>query len=173
MTPEQSLACLVAQQPIGSRIPLEIIRNGRRLTATVAIAERPSEDELRRLSGVAPSENMTEESKDEPETSGQNATRQGLGVSVQSLTPEIARRLQLPADARGLVVVSIDPNSDAARLLQPGDLIMSIDRALTPTPEAAASAVDAARRAGRDTVLLLVRRGNIQPIYIGVELSRR
>ena len=173
VTPEQSLAYLVAQQPIGSRIPLEIIRNGRRLTATVAIAERPSEDELRRLSGVAPSENMTEESKDEPETSGQNATRQGLGVSVQSLTPERARRLQLPADARGLVVVSIDPNSDAARLLQPGDLIMSIDRALTPTPEAAASAVDAARRAGRDTVLLLVRRGNIQPIYIGVELSRR
>ena len=41
-----------------------------------------------------------------------------------------------------------------------------------PTPEAAAAAVEAARRAGRNTVLLLVRRGNAPPAYVGVELAR-
>ena len=171
MTPEQSLACLVAQQPIGSRIPLEIIRNGRRVTATVAIAERPSDEELARISGVEPETPAEAEGKDEPETSGQRSTQQGLGLGVQALTPALAQQLRLTGDVRGLVVRTVDPNSDAARYIQPGDIILAIDRVPTPTPEAAAAAVEAARRANRDTVLLLVRRGNAQPAYVGVELS--
>ena len=171
VTPEQSLACLVAQQPIGSRIPLEIIRNGRRVTATVAIAERPSDEELARISGVEPETPAEAEGKDEPETSGQRSTQQGLGLGVQALTPALAQQLRLTGDVRGLVVRTVDPNSDAARYIQPGDIILAIDRVPTPTPEAAAAAVEAARRANRDTVLLLVRRGNAPPAYVGVELS--
>ena len=40
------------------------------------------------------------------------------------------------------------------------------------TPEAAASAIETARRARRGTVLLLVKRGNNPPAYVGVELNR-
>lgn len=174
VTPEQSLAYLVSQQPIGSRVPLEVIRDGNRRTINVPVAERPTDEELARLSGIEPETPATGDDKDEPQTSGQESTRQGLGLSVQTLTPEIARRLQLSGDnVRGLVVVTVDPNSDASRFVQPGDLIVSIDRAPTPTPESAAAAVAAARRAGRDTVLLLVRRGNAPPAYFGVELTRQ
>ena len=74
---------------------------------------------------------------------------------------------------RGLVVGAVDPNSDAGQKgVQAGDVILSINQTPTATPEAAASIVDAARRASRNTVLLLVKRGNNPPAYVGVELAR-
>ena len=171
VTPDQSLAYLVSRQPIGSRIPLEIIRDGRRRSVTVAVAERPSDEELARLSGIEP-EVSIEDGQEGPQSSGQRSTQEQLGLAVQPLTPALARQLRLPADVRGLVVGSVNPNSDASRFIQPGDVILSIDRIPTTTPEAAANAVAAARRADRNTVLLLVRRGNAPPAYVGIELSK-
>ena len=104
------------------------------------------------------------------QSTSQRSTQSSLGVSVQTLTPDLARRMQIAdATVRGVVVASVDPNSDAGQKgLQPGDIIVSINQTSTPTPEAAATALDAARRSGRNTVLLLVRRGNTPPAYVGV-----
>ena len=174
VTPDQTLAYLVSRQPIGTSIPLEIIRGGQRRTANVTIAERPTEEELARINNLEPATPETPDTgKPDQQSSGQRSTQSGLGVQVQTLTPDLARRLQIAdATVRGIVVTSVDQNSDAAQKLQPGDIIMSINQAATPTPEAAASALDTARRAGRNTVLLLVRRGNNPPGFIGVELAR-
>ena len=173
VTPDQTLAYLVAQQPVGSRVPLEVLRNGQRRTVTVTVAERPSEEELARLNNLAPDTPETEGGdKDEPQSSGQRSTQSGLGVSVQTLTPDLARRMQLGNDVRGVVVVAVEPNSDAGQKgIQPGDVILSIDRSATATPEAAAAAIEAARRARRSTVLLQVRRGANPPAYVGVEIA--
>lgn len=179
VTPDQSLAYLVSRQPIGSRIPIELIRQGQRRNVTIAVAERPTEEELARLNGIEDgnAEGNEAASGGKPtatESAGQRATQQGLGVSVQPLTPDLARQLRLDAGVRGLVVGAIDPNSDAGQRgqIQPGDIILSINRTPTPTPDAAASAIEAARRAGRNTVLLQVRRGSGPPGYVGVELAQ-
>jgi len=175
VTPEQSLSYLVSNTAVGSRVPVEIVRSGQRRTVTITLAERPSDEDLARLNGgpdAAPSP-PGGGGKEEPQTQSQRSTREGLGLTVQTLTPEVARQLGLEAGARGVVVAAVDPNSDAAvKNLQPGDIIVSIDNRPTPTPEAAAAAVQAARAAGRTTVLLLVRRGAQRPIFIGVELAR-
>jgi serine protease Do len=176
VTPDATLAYLVSQQPIGTRIPLELIREGQRRTVNVAIAERPTEDELARLNNIAPDEPATAEAgKEEGQSTSQRSTQSSLGVSVQTLTPDLARRMQITdATVRGVVVASVDPNSDAGQKgLQPGDIILSINQTVTPTPEAAATALDAARRSGRNTVLLLVRRGNTPPAYVGVDLAQQ
>lgn len=176
VTPDATLAYLVSQQAIGARIPLEIIRGTQRTTVNVAVAERPTEEELARINNITPDPAATPDAgkTEETQSTGQRSTRSGLGLSVQTLTPEMARRLQITdANLRGVVVGSVDPNSDAAQKgFQPGDIIISINQAPTPTPEAAAAALDAARRAGRDRVLVLVRRGNTPPAYVGVELAR-
>jgi serine protease Do len=177
VTPDRTLAYIVAQQPIGSRIPIEVIRQGQRRNVNIAIVERPSDEELARISGV-PGETPEGDDAVKPgegqQSAGQVSTREGLGLTVQPLTPAIARRMQITdASIRGLVVGVVDQNSDAAvKGIQPGDIILSINQQPTATAEAAATVVDAARRAGRRSVLLLIRRGTTPPAYVGVELTR-
>ena len=141
VTPDQTLAYLVSQQPIRTRIPLEIIRGGQRRNVSVAVAERPSEEELARLNGgdeQAPAPTDPGGKPTDEQSAGQRSTRQSLGLSVQALTPALARQMQIAGGARGLVVAGVDPNSDAGQKgIQPGDLILSINQAETPTPEAA------------------------------------
>ncbi|MEA3041395.1 MAG: serine protease Do [Sphingomonadales bacterium] len=176
VTMEQTLSYLVSNTQIGARVPVEIVRNGQRRSVTVTLAERPSDEELARLNGGpegAPATPSPGGGKEETQSPSQRSTREGLGLTVQTLTADVARQLGLEAGARGVVVASVDPNSDAAvKNLQPGDIIVSIDNRATATPEEAAAAVQAARTAGRGTVLLLVRRGAGRPVFIGVELAR-
>jgi serine protease Do len=173
ITPDESLAYLVAQQPIGARVPFELIRNGRRQTVTVTIVERPTDEELARLSGIEPPTEVRDQPTEQQSTS-QRSARASLGVTVQALTPEMARTLRLTdAPAGGLVITSVDPNSDAgSKGVQTGDIILSVNQRVTRTPEEAAAAVEAARAAGRSSVLLLIRRGNTPAIYVGIELRR-
>jgi serine protease Do len=173
VTPDQTLAYLVSQQPVGSRVPIELIRDGQRRTVTVAIGERPSEEELARLNGIDTDTPVTGPT-DSQQSTGQRSARESLGLTVQTLTPEIARSLRLSdTNLKGVVVSAVNPNSDAAaKGIQATDVILSINQRATRTPEEAAAAVAAARAAGRNSVLLLVRRGNSPAIYIGVELTR-
>ena len=100
---------------------------------------------------------------------GRSAPQQALGLSLQPLTPELARAaLNLPPTARGVIITAVDPNSDAAdKGLQRGDLIMSVNRQPVTTPAQVVAAVEAARRAGRTSVLLLVKRGAAPEAFVG------
>jgi serine protease Do len=172
VTPDQSLAYLVSNLPVGSKVPVELIRGGQRRTVTVTIGERPSEEELARLNGIE-TETPVSEPRETEQSTSQRSARESLGVTVQTLTPEIARSLRLSdTNLKGLVVSGVNPSSDAGQKLQQGDIILSINQRATRTPEEAAAVVAAARAAGRNNVLLLVRRGNNPPVYYGVELVR-
>jgi serine protease Do len=179
VTPDSTLAYLVSRQAIGARIPVELIRQGQRQTVNVAVAARPTDEELARLNGTDDGDDATEggEGGTKPtdtQSAGQRATQSALGLELEALTPATRQQLRInDATVRGLVVGTVDPNSDAGQKgIQAGDVIISIDNVATATPEAAASAIEGARRARRGTVLLLVKRGNGPPAYVGVELSR-
>ena len=93
---------------------------------------------------------------------------------LRDLTPQIGRAVNLPKDAKGVVITAVSPSSDAAdKGLRRGDLIMSVNRQDVTTPAQVLSAVEAARRAGRSSVLLLVKRGTSPEAFVGVELESR
>ena len=173
VTPDENLSYIVSQQPIGARIPVELIRNGQRRTVTAVVGQRPTDEEIARRSGVATEELPAEDSVVAP-SRGQATTRDSLGLSVVTLTPQIAQGLRIPTSVRGVVISSVGASSDAAqRGVQRGDVILSINGRPTLTPEAAAAVVEEARRAGRGAVRLFVQRGAAPPQYVGVELAQR
>jgi serine protease Do len=172
VTPDQTLAFLVAQQAIGSSVPMELVRNGQRRTVNVTIAERPTEQELARLNGIdTPDDQNGGRGTDGGKPVSDTSARASLGVSLQTLTPELAARAGIRAPFSGVIITDIDQNSDAAqKLVQVGDVILRVDNVPTNTPAAITQAVAAARQARRGSVLLQIRRGNGPPGYVGVEL---
>ena len=73
-----------------------------------------------------------------------------------------------------MIVAAVDPASDAAEQgLQRGDLIMTVNRQPVATPAQVTAAVETARRAGRTSVLLLVKRGPGPEAFVGIDIGAR
>src|SRR5690242_19924771 len=172
VTPDQTVSYLVANAKVGSRIPIEIIRgagtpNAKHGTVYVTLADRPTEEALLKIGGGDTGSQGT---------TGNGATAtaptKALGLSLSPLTPELGRAANLPATARGVIITAVDPNSDAAEQgLQRGDLIMSVNNQPVTSPAQVIAGVDAARKAGRTSVLLLIKRANATEGFVGVKIS--
>ena len=167
VNPDQTVSYLIANTTVGSRVPLDIIRDGRRQTIQAVVGQRPSEEVLAQQAGGG--EDSTPMSPEAPVAPGT-----ALGLTLQSLTPQIGRAIGLPENLRGVIVTGVDPSSDAAEKgVRRGDLIMSVNRQAVTTPQALLAAVAAARSAGRTSVLMLIKRGRAPEAFIGIDIGAR
>ncbi len=173
VTPDNTLSYIVSNLPIGSRVPIELIRRGQRMTVTALIAERPPEDQLAGTLGEDNAEDNNADDNGTPSAQSKAATS-ALGLVLQPLTPRVAQQLGIPGSVRGVVIASVDPSSDAASNgLKRGDVVLSINQQPVTTIASVAQTVADARKAGRDTVLLLVQRGTQPSIYVGIKLQKK
>ncbi|MGN6375424.1 MAG: Do family serine endopeptidase [Sphingomonas sp.] len=170
VTSDQTLSYLVANIPPGTRVPFEIIRNGKRMTLTATMDTRPSQKELAAIAGGGDDDSGL---PDEDDQSTQQATQNALGLSVVPLTPDLARNIGVPNDTRGVVITSTDPSSDAGQKLQRGMVIASVNGAPVTTAADVARQVNAAKQAGRDHVLLFVIAPHGQSAFIPVEIKTK
>src|SRR3546814_7435978 len=93
VTPENTLSYLVANLPIGTRVPIELIRNGKRMTVTAVVGERPSEQKL--------AESMAGDFSEEgAPADNEQAAQAALGISLLTLTPPIASQHREPETDR-------------------------------------------------------------------------
>ena len=172
VTPDQTVSYLIANSKVGSRIPIEIIRNAgtpnaKHGTVYVTLADRPTQEALDKIAGG----NTGTQGPSNPTAP---AVQKALGLSLAPLTPELARAANLPATAHGVIITAVDANSDAAEQgLQRGDLIMSLNNQPVTTPAQVVAGVEAARKAGRSSVLLLLKRGNNPELYVAVGITNR
>ncbi|QIK96642.1 Do family serine endopeptidase [Sphingomonas sp. HDW15A] len=169
VTPDETVSYLIANTPVGQKIPVEIIRQGRRQTLSVTVAQRPTEEQLAQQLG-------TDGDDGQPGgvTPQGGQTTQSLGMTLSPLTPDLARRGNIPATVRGVVITAVDPNSTAAEEgLRPGYVLLSVNQQPVTTPAEFATAVESARRANRTSVLLLVRLPNGTEAFVGVDMPRQ
>ena len=170
VTRQQTLSFIVANIEPGSRINLQVLRDGRTLAVPVTVGRRPSEDQI-----AAQNFNPEEQA---PETgnarTGEGVIERALGVAVTPLTAQFASQLGLPADTQGLLVTDVDPSSDAAaKGLARGTVILSAQyrggRA-TRTPADLEAVVRAAQEADAEAILLRVRGRGTPELTIDVRL---
>ncbi|MDF0546212.1 Do family serine endopeptidase [Sphingobium sp. H39-3-25] len=168
VTPDDTLSFIVAGLPIGSKVPIELIRGGKRMTVNATVGERPSEDKLANFN--QPSDDDFSD-QDDQGTGAQAASQQSLGIAVLPLTASIARQLGIAPDTRGVVINSIDQSTDAAaKGLRRGDVILSANNQPTLSDADLGNAVKAAASAGRNAVLLQVLRRGQPATFIAIRV---
>jgi serine protease Do len=171
VTSKQTLSFLVANTAPGSRIPIELIRDGRRLTVNATVGKRPSVEELAQQSFEPEQGEGSNQFNRPPEKQGEGLAEKALGLSVIPLTPKIARQLGANDDTKGLVINVVDPSSDAARKgLRRGDIVLSANYREVTTIDGVENAIRQARNASRDALLLRVQRRGQPAAYIPIRL---
>ncbi len=106
---------------VGETVTLEVLRQGERLKLKVTLGERPSREELARRK-VAPGE------EERGIEGGPEEAIPRFGLTVRDNSPQLARQLGLPTD-EGVVIVAVEPGSAAYWAgLEPGDVILEINR---------------------------------------------
>ena len=123
---------VVATKP-GTTVPLKVMRNKQERTLNVTVEELDLDAEQASRGGRRNNDN---EPAEEEATSG-------FGLTLQNLTPQAARQLQVPSGRSGALVTDVDPNGPAAGRIQARDVVLAVNR------RPVADAADAKRELGK------------------------
>ncbi|MEO8573682.1 MAG: DegQ family serine endoprotease [Pyrinomonadaceae bacterium] len=139
----------------GSEIRVTVLRDGNshELTATLDEFEMPGN-----------------KSGGEGESGGVSPEKQSdtgkLGLTLQPVTPQIAKQFGMNGEPEGMIVTAIDADGSAAEAgIARGDIILEINRQPVSSSDAVQSALQSA--GGKPVLLLISRRG--QSIYLTVK----
>ena len=132
----KDLPRIVALTPVGKAVTVKVLRDGELMDRQVKLGEMEEK-------GV--------------EVSKASPLHKSLGITVQNLTPEIAKGLGLKRET-GVVVTGVEPGSPAADAgIQTGDVIQEVNRKPVRNVEDFVQKVEKAKN--QDNVLLLLQRG--------------
>jgi serine protease Do len=111
---EELVSLVVGTKP-GTTVPITIVREKQRKTLNVTVDELDLEAEQ--------GGGRAERGQNEPER-----TETGLGITLEPITPEIARELNVPRGRGGAIVSDVERNSPAANAgIAPNDVILDVN----------------------------------------------
>jgi serine protease Do len=159
ITQMRSLPRIVAETDVGREADVLLWRRGEERTVSVTLGELPDETTLAQM-GDVPSETMASAIDIE-----------SLGLTVDALGEDIRSRFELPPEARGVVILDVEPGSPAeAEALRPGDLIVEVNQTEVGSPPEVLAKVNEAKNEGRSAVLLLIdRQGDLR--FVALRLT--
>ena len=134
-----ALQVQVAQLTPGTNVELGIQRNGSHQNLNVTLGEFNKDRQVADNDGPADSKG--------------NGGK--LGLAMSDLTPDVRQQMQIPASVNGAAIAQVRPGSPAEEAgLQPGDVIIEVNRKPTASADQVASNIKALP--GGKSVLLLV-----------------
>jgi serine protease Do len=148
---EALVAMVVATKP-ASTVPVTIYRNNERKTLNVTVGELNLEEEqgLQSRRGADPAE----------------PTDAGFGMTLEPITPDLARQLDLPRGRGGAIVADVERGSPAANAgVLPNDIILEVNRQPVSNPSQIQRALQAVPE-GRPVFLVIWRDG--QSIFVSI-----
>jgi serine protease Do len=154
----RELVRIVAETEVGRTVDVVVFRDGSEETLQVEIGLL--EDATL---AAAPGAPQTETPPAEEETV--------LGMTVEVVTDTLRESFGLTNDVSGLVVTGVDDGSDAyVKGMRPGDVITEVGQQPVGSPQDMRRRIEAAEQAGRNSILMLVRRDGA-PRFVALNLS--
>ena len=142
---EHELPQIVASTKPGMKVDVKVVREGKALSIPVIVSEMEAEP---------------------PRRAGGPDLTKGLGLSVQDITPEIAKHFEIE-NRKGVLVTAVEPGSPADDAeFREGDIIRQINRQAVANTSEFQKMMTKVK--GEKTVLFLVERGDAR-IFIAVK----
>ena len=143
-TGDELVSDIAGRKP-GSKAKLSFVRNGKQQETTVTIADRS------KLFASRLGEEEENQGEEEPKPSK-------FGITVRSITPDLADRLNIPA-GKGVVVQDVKQGSFAEDVsLNRGDVILEVNKQPVNSPEDFTK-IESGLKSGQDVVFLVRPRG--------------
>ncbi|MEH6645033.1 DegQ family serine endoprotease [Sulfitobacter sp.] len=150
----------VGNSPVGATVRVTVMREGKSQTIAVILGRREDADSAE-----------TPDAEEEPDSSDAPEVTSLLGLTVTPLTAEMRQELGAADDMEGLAVTEVEDGSEAfEKGLRAGDIITEAGQQEIKTIADLNSRIDAAREAGRKSLLLLVRRAG-DPRFVALTLD--
>ena len=139
---------MVTSTKPGTSVAVKVMRDKKEMTLHVTVDELDLDAEQ----GARQTENNA--TPQVPEQTGSDS----FGLTLSNVSPQMARRVQLPSGRSGAIITDVDSNGPSAGILRQGDVILQVNR------QAVSSAADAGRelqrvQTGRFAQILLWRDG--------------
>ena len=142
----RDLPRLVASEAVGAKSEVTVLRKGKEIKLEVTLGRL--EDGEKQMAKAEEKDNNT------PQPS---ATAKALGLTLSTLGDEARKTFKLKDSLKGVLVSGVEANSPAAEKgLRPGDVIEEINQQAVEKPADVSSAIDALKKSGKKTALLLV-----------------
>jgi Do/DeqQ family serine protease len=114
---------VVSRTP-GSSVTLDILRNGQPMKVTVTLGTRPGG-----LNWDRNNQNGNNGNNDNDQDNGNNGNVSARGMTVETLTPDLAQQVGVPPATKGVVVDDVDQSSPAVDAgIGRGTVIVAVDR---------------------------------------------
>lgn len=149
----------VADAPVGEAVDVTVQRGGQPVDLKITLGRR----ELADAAGDQGDDNGRDQAAPRSDDL--------LGMTVSRLTPDLADRLRMPEGSKGLVIEDVQAKSDAAaKGLQSGDLIVEAGQQPVGSIADLKAQIAAAKDAGRQSLLLLIRRQG-EPRFVALSID--
>jgi len=154
----RDLPRIVASTPVGKAVDVTFIRKGQEMTKQVTLGRLEDTEKQASLQ--------------QPSTEPPTATRQALGLNMSGMTDELRRRFSLKDDLKGVVIIRVDPNSNASdKRIQAGEVIVEVNQEPVTSPADVTKKIDDLKAQGRKSALLLVAnaQGEVRFVALSIE----
>lgn len=139
----------ILEKKVGQQVQLQVLREGKRKEFSLTTGKRPA--------GAGEDSGLPGQT-----APGTDDLEEGFGLSLEVLSPELARRLGYEGKGR-VVITQISPGSAAERAgLRPGDVIVQADRGQVSAPGDVVTALK-----DGEALLRVDRRGSSMFIALG------
>lgn len=172
ITRESSLSTIIANTPPGSKVRIDLLRNGAPRTVTATVGKRPTDDQLLQQNfDPRQNQNPGQGNPQPVPLSGEALSTKALGLAVTPLTPQLAVRLGVREDTKGVVITAVDPSSDAGtKQLQPGMIVLSANNAAVTTAAEFDAQIRAVQQSNRSAIMLRIQPPGQAPVFLPLRL---
>lgn len=151
ITSMRDLPKIVAETPIGEKVPVKVLRKGEELSLTAEVGRLEDGEKL------ADSSQGAEKSPSAP------AVVTVLGMTVSSMTDELRTKYSIDKELKGAVITEVAKEGPAAdKRLEPGDVITEAGEQEVQGAADISARIEEARKANKSSLLLLVAKGGKQ-----------